>query len=362
MLSRGMSMERTNSVTVNGVSTVLRRALLVVLALVVWGGRTSAQAQEWARKMFKETSHDFGVVARGAKVEHRFEFQNIYKEPIHIAGVRTSCGCTTPEVTVQTLKTWEKGEVVATFNTRSFLGARSATLTVTIDQPYYAEVQLFVSGYIRGDVVFDPGQVNFGEVDQGAGAEQTVNVNYAGRSNWQIVDVLSANRHFEVELNETNRRNGNVSYRMTVRLKPDAPPGYINDQLTIVTNDGYRESIPLAVEGRVRSALTVSPSPLILGILPSGERVEKKLLIRAKTPFRILKITSDVEGFAFDVDADVAKTTHFVPLSFTASKSGTYNATIHIETDLANGVQADVTASAEVKADEQPVQTDAVPE
>ena len=40
--------------------------------------------------MFKESSHDFGNVARGAKTEYRFKFQNIYEEPLHIAAVRSS--------------------------------------------------------------------------------------------------------------------------------------------------------------------------------------------------------------------------------------------------------------------------------
>ena len=79
------------------------------------------------------------------------------------------------------LKTYEKGAIVAHFNTDSFLGQRGATLTVTIDQPFYAEVQLHVRGYIRSDVVVEPGSVQFGSIDQGTAAEQTVAVNYAGR-------------------------------------------------------------------------------------------------------------------------------------------------------------------------------------
>ena len=48
-------------------------------------------------------------------------------------------------------------------------------------------------------------------------------VNYAGRENWNIVDVRSANPNFEVELNEPKRGRGQVTYVMTVRLKPERP-------------------------------------------------------------------------------------------------------------------------------------------
>ena len=49
-------------------------------------------AQEWARKMFETTTHDFGSVARGAKAEYEFVLSNIYLEDVHIASVRSSCG------------------------------------------------------------------------------------------------------------------------------------------------------------------------------------------------------------------------------------------------------------------------------
>ena len=64
-------------------------------------------AQEWATKMFSVTSHNFGTVAKGSKTEYRFVFRNIYKEDLHVVGVRTSCGCTSPEVTKRDLKTHE---------------------------------------------------------------------------------------------------------------------------------------------------------------------------------------------------------------------------------------------------------------
>ena len=54
--------------------------------------------QDWARKMFDDTTtHDFGVVARGAKAEHRFVIENIYEEDAHIKSVTSSCQCSKPQ-------------------------------------------------------------------------------------------------------------------------------------------------------------------------------------------------------------------------------------------------------------------------
>jgi len=65
----------------------------------------TAQAQEWAEKMFTARSYNFGNIARGAKAEYAFELTNLYLEDVHIASVRVTCGCTTPRIERDTLKT-----------------------------------------------------------------------------------------------------------------------------------------------------------------------------------------------------------------------------------------------------------------
>jgi hypothetical protein len=293
-----------------------------------------AAAQPWAKKMFKVVEHDFGTVARGAKAEYVFEFENIYEETLRIAGVRSSCGCTNVSLTKDTLNTFDKGGVVATFNTASFLGHRSATLTVTFEKPFSAEVQLNVQGFIRSDVVFTPGSVDFGVVDVGRGATKQVAINYAGKPDWRVIDVRSANSHLEVELNERGRGNGRVAYDMVVYLKPDLAEGFFQDQLLLVTNDARNASVPLVVEGRVAAALSLSPASLYLGTLSPGETTKKQLVVRGRQPFRILDVRSDDARFEFEVGGQ-AKTLHLIPLRFSASEDAEkVAATIEVETDL----------------------------
>ena len=86
---------------------------------------------------------------------------------MHIAGVRASCGCTTPRIEKETLKTYEKGAIIAHINSESFLGSQGATLTVTIDKPQYAEVQLQVKVYVYSDVLLEPASIALGSVERG---------------------------------------------------------------------------------------------------------------------------------------------------------------------------------------------------
>ena len=128
---------------------------------------SAAWAQDWAKDMFDHTSKDLGVVARGAKLEHAFTLENLYLEDVHVASIRSSCGCVAPKVEQPWLKTHEKTRVVATIDTRKVMGRRDTTLTVVFDKPFPAEVRLNLYYFVRGDVVFQPGSVQFGSVPQG---------------------------------------------------------------------------------------------------------------------------------------------------------------------------------------------------
>ena len=93
-------------------------------------------------------------------------------------------------------------------------GQKEATITVVFDEPAYAEVQLKVSGFIRSDVVFTPGSVNFSDIQKGEEAVTPIEISYAGREDWAITDVRSRNSHLSVELAETHRGQGGVQYQM----------------------------------------------------------------------------------------------------------------------------------------------------
>lgn len=340
----------------------MKFALLILLSAVA----SDAAAQSWAEKMFDKLDHNFNTVARGADTVYKFEVTNPYKQDMTLTGVRSSCGCTSPSLETAdgkapengtiTLKSHEKAYVVARFNTRTHIGQKGATLTVGLGGTYSGEVQLHVSGNIRSDIVFDPGAVEFGEVNEGEPKEQRVRVNYAGRSDWEIRDVTNDNDHFEVELLEAERTGGRVSYDLIVRLKSNLPAGYVKDQLTVVTNDNRAENqrIPLIVSGNVRPEFSVTPAQLVLGEMKPGMHVTKKIVVRGKEPFKIVDVNCDDKGDCFDFkkDSEEARKIHFVEVTFSAGEApGKIQTPIRITTDRENRSATCVASATVVAAD-----------
>jgi hypothetical protein len=329
---------------------MLKARVCLLGLLTVLSSASLSYGQDWARKMFDVTSHDFGNVARGAKTEYLFKIHNPFKEEIHISDVRSSCGCTTPKALKNTLATYEESAIVATFNTRTHLGQRHATLTVVIDKPYYAEVQLQIAGYIRRDIVIHPGEVNFGTIDRGGRAEKHISVSYAGSADWRVLDVKSPSSYIETQLIEGPRQNGTVSYDVVVRLREDAPAGALNEQVVLLTNDQRSPEVPLDVEGQVVADLTVSPASLLMGVLQPGQKATKQLVIKAKQPFHILGIQCEDPSFQAKIPT-TARPMHVLPITFTAGDTpGKVAQKIRIQTDMGEDVIAEFSAYAQVVA------------
>jgi hypothetical protein len=316
-------------------------ALILTLACTA-----PASAQDWATKMFTTTEHEFGTVARGSKTEFEFKLKNIYLEDVHIADVRSSCGCTRPSIVKPTLKTYEEGAILASINTAAFSGQKGATVTVTIDRPVFAQVQLHVRCYICDDVLLQPESLQFGTVRQGTVAEREIVVSSTGLD---FVDVQSANPHLSAKLSRTPSSFGQMVYRVRVALAKAAPAGYLNEHLVLVTNDPSRPQIPVRVQGLVASTISLSPSRLDLGVVSPGEKVVKQVVVRSEKPFRILRVTTADQRFRVDAaDNDAPRKVYLIPVTFTAGeKAEQIMQTIHIQTDLEDG-SAELPTMAEI--------------
>lgn len=289
--------------------------------------QNSAIAQPWVQKMFKERAHDFGNVQLGDTPVHRFEFENLYNETLRIRGVTSSCGCTIATASKTVLKTFEKAEIVCKFNSPAVgVGFKQATITVRFDQPYRGEMQLTVKGNIVTGVSLSPTTVDFGQVVETNLPPRKVTLTSSGNPQFRIQDVKSVFKHVKVDVKETQRRNGMVSYDIVTQLKDTVPKGFIQDQLYLVVEEGRDQrgvprlrQLTLPFTAKVTSALQVSPEVVSLGPLSPGEVVKKKVWLKSDKPFRIRDVRSKSEAFSVKAD-DKVKKFHIVEVTYTANE------------------------------------------
>lgn len=80
---------------------------------------------------FERAAHDFGNVPEGTIAAHEFTFRNTGNQPIVIANVQASCGCTTPDWTKTPVLPGKSGVVKAVYSSAGRPGVFNKTVTVT---------------------------------------------------------------------------------------------------------------------------------------------------------------------------------------------------------------------------------------
>lgn len=319
------------------------RNMVSALVILTATALAPAQSPEWAVKMFTSPQggsavHDFGSVPRGAQLYHRFPITNIWAFPIEVLSVRTSCGCVSTRLSSQVIQPRESGYLDVTMDARRFTGHKTVSIYVSIvarsdGQEYSSTATLQVSAHSRADVVFNPGQVNFGIVAAGQTPSQVIDVEYAGALDWRVTEVHLNGAPLTTEAGELYRRPGQVGYRIRVALKPDAAPGAHKWELVLKTTDPASPLVPVLVEATVRASLAVVPNPLKLNGLKVGEAVTQRVVVRGSKPFKITSVEGLGDGIQADLPANAAAV-QILTVKCQPTQAGELRRQLLIKTDL----------------------------
>jgi hypothetical protein len=328
----------------------MRFALSVLAALVV-GSPWTAWAGDWTDIVFPERSHDFGTVARGSKVRHSFKLINSTNQEVHIASWKTKCGCTDVKVGARDVPPGTQTVIEAVIDTTNFKDYKASGLTLFLDRPSAAAVDLNITCFIRTDVTLNPGQVDFGVVNRSKGPKLELSLTYTGaQPNWAVTEMTTISDHIVAKLTEQGRSpGGQVNYVLTATLKPSAPIGIFKDEITLKTNDPSSPTIPVSVSAVVQSNVVVSPSVINFGTVKAGQTIQKTVLVRSPQPFQLTEIKPGQPDLTAPEAGAAPKGLHSVVLTFKVpARPGPYNTTVEFETDLKDEPAGRLTAFANI--------------
>src|SRR5262245_58743777 len=309
----------------------------VTLALVVAATLTaSAPAQGWAEKMFKgNLTHDFGVVPRGAERVHKFTMTNIYAVRMEITSIKSGCGCVTASAPKRVLEPRESVEIEVRMDAKRFSGPKTVGVRVTVGPEYISSAELRVTANSRADVVFNPGEVSFGSVTRGQSPTVAIDVEYAGRVDWQVSEIVTRGVPLTATFKELYRRPGQVGYRLFVTLNADAPVGPLKHDLYLKTNDPASPLVPVLVEATVQGAVTVTPELLNLGTVKPDVSLVRRVVVRGNKPFRV----TGVEGLGSGIELGAAlgdrdEAVQFVTFKCQVTTPGAFKRVLKVKTTL----------------------------
>jgi hypothetical protein len=315
----------------------MRNGVLALLVLFVVAAASRAEA--WAEKMFKDApAHNFGTVPYGAQLFHRFTVTNIYAVPLKITAVRSGCPCGSVTASTESIAPNKTGWVDVTMDASKFKGAKSIIIYVTVgDDDHSSTAEVKVSATARGDIVFNPGGISFGNVPAGETPKKTIDVEYAGDLEWKVTDVVTNEAPVEASFKELYRKPKAVGYQITVKLKSDALPGAFKQELFLKTNDPASPLVPLVVDANLQASITVTPDKVNLSNVLVNEENLRRVVVRGigSKPFTIKEVEGLGEGIELEKPLSTeADTRHTLTFKCKFDKEGDIKRKLTIKTDL----------------------------
>ncbi len=96
---------------------------------------------------FAESEYEFGEVAEGEVVRHRFPFTNIGPRPLVITNARSTCGCTVPQYPEAPVAPGDTASILVEFDTNGKEGRQDKPVTLTANT-YPSETTIRISGEV----------------------------------------------------------------------------------------------------------------------------------------------------------------------------------------------------------------------
>ncbi|QCR21710.1 DUF1573 domain-containing protein [Pontibacter sp. SGAir0037] len=217
---------------------------------------------------FEKELHDFGTFAEGIQASYEFRVKNVGTQPVVIANVQPSCGCTTPDWTKEPILPGRTGVIKAVYNSSGRPGPFHKSITVTSNAANPTNVL-----YIKGDVgakdlktsyteeqklksprlAVGSTNYNFGKLEKGQKAVAKFIIKNTGRTDLIIQGIKNNCNCISYRISEPALKPGQQGI-----LELMYKPSVLNDQnevVTVLSNDIIMPDLRLTLKATVVESL-----------------------------------------------------------------------------------------------------------
>jgi len=194
--------------------------------------------------------YDFGTLNQGKKLEHTFTITNKGDAPLTILRTHSSCGCTVAKVSTNTIDPGKTAELKTTFDSASFSGKVSKTITIETNDPAKPSYTLTIKGSVTEDLVVSPRQLNLGAVKAGTSKQYEISLENGGGKPLRIVAVSTPMQQVKATALKQLLKPGETT-KITVIVSPKIDDRFLSGYLSISTDSSSKPEITVPIYGSV---------------------------------------------------------------------------------------------------------------
>jgi hypothetical protein len=216
---------------------------------------------------FSETRYEFGRVAQGTPIEHRFAFANTGDTPLTIINLHAACDCAAAVEGSREIPAHGTGAVRARLDTDAAYGAVRRTITVYSNDPNQGPIVLVLTGDVQLDVVADPAEIYLGILPPGAPAQRAALLRTGGDATHLGVPQADGPQ-LAVQLDAPG--DGSSAVALAIAIAADAPLGPFSTVIRVPTTSARHPILRIPVAGIIAAD---APMPRVLAppAAPSAE-------------------------------------------------------------------------------------------
>ena len=294
--------------------------------------------------VFSSKTQDAGEILDLESVKLAYLFRNTGSGPLTITQVKTSCGCTVPELEKKTYMPGESGTLDVTFDPKGKAGTIARNITIFTDSDSTPSETLIVRAYVKPVVVIEPRVMPFEAVEKGTSATKEFQI-YGRTDDFKVTRATVAHPEiFDVEVED----KGETEYKgemlrlsvVKVTVKDTAHPDNHRADVTIRTNDERMPIVSTTVIARVMGDLQTDPVRVTMGRMVVGDEFEKEFHVTSKSgkPFELESVgfsTIALESTTTFEPANEEKTDWIVKITgVVAAPAPRFNTPIKIVTSV----------------------------
>jgi hypothetical protein len=274
----------------------MKRSHLHLVAVLLLGMNTSAQevssGPQSATISSPEPIYNFGTVTNKPSISHTFVLKNTGTSELVISKVKPSCGCTTANLSKNTLQPGEEVEVSATLSLKGRKGKQRKTITVLSNDRTTPRFALQLVGNVHQVVNVLPSQAVFNIKPGTATSSRDV---YLRFDSPQLVNVTGIETNgaaccSAVLSEETPSKN----FKVAITIRQDFMPmsARTSAHINVLTDLPTHPVIRVPIQIRVQRDIVFAPPQL--NLMPSTAASTQKLIVRERRgrPIDIIDLKS----------------------------------------------------------------------
>jgi hypothetical protein len=136
----------------------------------------------------------------------------------------------------------------------------------------------------------NPPMVDFGEVASADGAARTITIKtLAGASQFKVEKL-----NFNTNVLDVSHRSEDGLVYLDVRLRKDAPAGFVRETIRVANNSRTLRELPVPVRGTIRGNIELAPRYVEFGAIAPSDKSTRTVVLKALKDFDVLAIKPEI--------------------------------------------------------------------